>query len=185
MERGVFRGNLEEQQCAVFQRVLDGKRSSEIAQILQISTKDVEQTVRRTCRQLGVSNRMDAARAMAEHYKWTKHPRLNEGNRRSRPESESAREHRYTAANDRTTTNTQRNEIFHLQDGGNLGLASPSKTDNLDKKLGLSNFQSSLASSVYSRRILLMVILIVSSTLALSALISAMQGFDTLASSWS
>lgn len=182
MERGVFRGNLEEKQCAVFQQVLEGKKSREIAQILQISTKEVEQTVRRTCNQLGVSNRMDAARAMAAHYGWTQHTRPNEGNRRSRPDCESTPEHPHTIGKGGATSSTQRDDIPHVQDVGGFEPMRSGRTAALGKSLSLFGLQSSETSLGHTRRILLIVVLIVGSTLALSALISAMQGFDKLVS---
>lgn len=170
MERGVFRGSLEEQQCAVFQQVLDGKTSREIAQILQISTKDVERIVRKTCQQLGVTNRKDAARAMAAHYRWNTKHCVD----RASPRSDPGRLHP-----------AQRNDVSCINDAGSFNATHSHQTVKAKQLSDLFGLESSGWASSSFRRVLLLTILVLGSSLALSALISAMQGFETLVSSWS
>jgi DNA-binding CsgD family transcriptional regulator len=184
MERGVFRGNLEEKQCAVFQQVLEGKRSREIAEFLQISTKEVEQIVRRTCNQLGTRSRMDAARAMAAHYRWTEHPQLEECDQRSMANSQSAVARTRGAAKDGKTASAQRNDINYLQDVGSLAPSRSGRNDTFEKHFNFIGLQSIINSSSHGRRMLLILVLVVGSTLALSVLISAMQGLNNLTASW-
>ena len=184
MERGVFRGNLDEEQCAVFQQIHDGKTGREIAQSLQISPTDVEKIVRRTCRQLGVTSRMHAARTMAAHYRWEAQPRLNEIDRRSGPAGQFAGERSHAAATDRKTAKKQLNDIPCLQDVGSFEAIEPIRTDIWSNLLDLFSIQTVKAASDHGRRLILIAILVVGSTLALSALVSAMQGFDRLVSSW-
>jgi DNA-binding CsgD family transcriptional regulator len=183
MERGVFRGNLEEKQCAVFRHVLDGKKGREIAQALQISTKEVEQIVRRTCNQLGARSRMDAARAMAAHYRWTASPQLNDGNRRSITDSESAVARPDGVTKKAQASSTQQNRTPYLQNVGSFTPLRAGNADSLGKYVTLFRLDENQNSSGHGRRILLIMILVVGSTLALSVLISAMQGFNNLVSS--
>jgi DNA-binding CsgD family transcriptional regulator len=184
MERGVFRGKLDEEQCVVFQQILDGKTGREIAQSLQINPIDIEKIVRRTCRQLGVTSRMKAARTMAAHYRWETQPRLNEIDQRSGPGWQFAGERSHTTAIDRKTAKKQFNDISSLQDVGSHEAMRPSRNDVWGKFLDLFIIQSNKLASGHGRRLILIAIIVVGSTLALSALVSAMQGFDRLVSSW-
>jgi DNA-binding CsgD family transcriptional regulator len=184
MERGVFRGHLEEKQCAVFQQVLSGKKSREIAQTLQMSTKEVEQIVRRTCNQLGARTRIDAARAMAAHYRWTANPHLSESDRRSMPDSDSPVVRAKGVAKDGKTGSVQRNDLPYLLNDRSFSFVRSGRIDSLGSLLNFFGLEPNENSSGHGRRILLILALIVGSTLALSALISAMQGLNTLTSSW-
>jgi DNA-binding CsgD family transcriptional regulator len=183
MERGVFRGNLDAEQCAVFQQILNGKTSREIAQNLQISPKDIEKIVRRTCRQLGVTGRMHAACIMAAHFRWETHPRHNETDRRSRLAGQFAGERSHAAVTDRKTARNQLNDTFYLQDVGIFEAKDPIQSSIWRKWLDFFCTKSDKLASGHGRRLMLIALLVVSSTLALSALVSAMQGFDKLMSS--
>lgn len=183
MERGMFRGNLDEKQCAIFQQVLVGKKGREIALHLQISPTEVEKIVRRTCRQLGVKSRMEAARAMSAHYRWKTQARLNEVDRRSGPGRQFAVVRRHTGAKIGKAANESKSDISCLQDIGSFNAVGRERLDVWGRLLDLFGTEASEIANGYSKRILLIALLIVSSTLALSALVSAMQGFDVLMSS--
>jgi DNA-binding CsgD family transcriptional regulator len=170
MERGVFRGSLEEKQCAVFKQVLDGKHSREIAQILQISVKDVDGIIRKTCQQLGAKNRKDAARAMAAHYRWNTQHNVS---------------HQIPRASSGVVSVDRNNDGRGLHDVGSLNADQRVKMTNSIDLPELFGALLNAVTSSYFKRTLLFVVLVVGSSIALGALVSAMQGFNMLVSSWS
>lgn len=182
MERGVFRGNLDEKQRAVFQQVLEGKKGREIAQSLQISPTEVEKIVRRTCHQLGVTSRMDAARKMAAHYRWTTQSRLNEVDRRSGPARQFAGVRRHNGATVGKAANEAKTDVSCLQDISSFNAMRPDRFEIWGRFLDLFGTEANEVANGHFKRILLIALLVVGSTMALSALVSAMQGFDVLMS---
>jgi hypothetical protein len=182
MLRGVFRGNLNDEQCSIFKLIWNGKTGCEVAAALAMDPAHVERIVRRTCRQIGAAGRHDAARMIGSHFDW----------KRSVPIPAAARKadiiNHFGTEQRRFTTETVQNprEIparsAYVQDVGRHQSSQDDEPDILSEIAVLFKIPKILNASVHVQRILLIATLVVSSTLALSALVSAMQGFEVLMS---
>lgn len=181
MYRGIFRGDLDDEQRAVFALILGGKTGREIAANLGVAPSRIEGIVRKTCRQLDTSSRHDAARIVARHLDWKTSPppavvRAND-DRQS--------DHFGTGSHDLATKmvltkreHSARSE--YVRDAGNQAPTQGKHAGAYNEIAERFSISKLLAASPLMRCVLLIAVLIASFSLALSALVSAMQGFDVL-----
>lgn len=181
MGSGIFRGELDDEQCAIFAQILDGKTGRDIAAALGAAPARIEATVRKTCRQLDVSSRHEAARIIANHYGWTPvlptSPGHANGHRRN---SRYCRESGHPTSKMVQTEREHSSRSGYVRDVGNQAFDKAEHAGVYSEVAGRISFSKVVAASPTMQRVLLMALLIASCALALGALISAMQGFDTL-----
>jgi DNA-binding CsgD family transcriptional regulator len=183
MERGIFRGALDENQRRIFEHVLAGRTGREIATALGMQPAMVERIVRKTCRQLGSDGRRHAAQIIASHYGQTSHPMPTA--RRPSP----ARVNHYGSdfagigAGTAQTEREHSERSLYVQDVGSQKPFEAQATDLFDEITGFSGVEKSIEAFPYPKRILLIILVVIGSTLALSALVPVMQGFDKLMTS--
>jgi DNA-binding CsgD family transcriptional regulator len=180
MERGIFRGLLDDEQRDIFSLISAGKSTRGIAETLGLPTERVEAVVRKTCRQLGVDTRKAAARVLATHYGWKMDPAIAAGQARPRMAGHFGSE---LADNATKTEQTEREHVTnpsYVENVGKKGSLLSLNLDKLGKEARRTDVTKQKNGMPFLQRILLIALLIASCSLALSALISAMQGFETL-----
>jgi hypothetical protein len=183
MQRGVFRGILDEQQRAIFRQIWEGKSSRAAAAAIGTSPEEFERIVRRTCQQLGTRSRREAALIIATHNCWG--PPAIAG---QRPHSSQHIGHfganigQLSTRMDETERE-QPNRSSYVRDADNDHPAGTEAAGTFDESVRLLDRSKIFDAPVYVQRILLLVLIIIGSALTLSALVSAMQGFDRLMSS--
>jgi DNA-binding CsgD family transcriptional regulator len=181
MGSGIFRGELDDEQRAIFAQILDGKTGLDIAAVLGTTPTRVEAVIRKTCRQLDAPSRREAAQMISCHYGWKQIPPILSAQSNVRRDGG-----RYGAENEHFTTKMAQTEHEHrsrsgyVRDVGNQGLVKDDDAGAYNEVAGRISISKVLAASPTTQRVLLMALLIASSALALSALVAAMQGFDTL-----
>lgn len=181
MERGVFRGELDDEQRSVFAHILDGRTGRDIAAVLGATPARIEAIVRKTCRQLDASSRHEAARTIARHYGWKPIPPTLPAHANARRRG--GHHGTQNSLLKSTMVQTEREHSAcsgYVRDVGNQDLNRDEDAGVYNEVAGRISFSKILAGSSTTQRVLLMALLIASSALALSALVSAMQGFDTL-----
>jgi DNA-binding CsgD family transcriptional regulator len=178
---GIFRGDLDNEQRTIFALILDGKTVRDIADVLGAAPARIEATVRKTCRQLDVSSRHEAAQIIANHYGWSSVPPKSLGYANGR-----RRNRRYGTESGHPTSKTVQTKREHsphsvyVRDVGKQGFDKAEDTGVYSEVAGRISISKFLAASSAMQRLLLIALLVASCALALSALISAMQGFDIL-----
>ncbi|WP_426164685.1 hypothetical protein [Sandarakinorhabdus sp. DWP1-3-1] len=181
MERGIFRGELDQEQRTIFAQILDGKTGREIAASLGTTPCRVERIVRNTRRQLDASSRHDAARIIARHLDWKTGPAVPfVGCDDGRQSHQYGKDSHRSAAKTVQTEREQSPFSGYVSDAGNPIVDQGNNTgaySEIARGLDISEF---LTASPVTRRLLLMAVLVASSSLTLGALISALQGLDML-----
>lgn len=180
MNRGIFRGELDGDQRAIFAQILNGKTGRQIAADLGVTSARVEGIVRKTCRQLDAPNRRDAARMIGSHYGWISNHPIPFARVDHRYGHHDGAGDQFPAAKTVPTEREQYRRSGYDRDVGNQVLDKDEVTDVYSEVAGRSSISKLVAASSTTQRVLLIALLIASSTLALSALVSAMQGFDVL-----
>lgn len=181
MGRGVFRGELDEEQRAIFALMVAGKTRREIALSLGAAPDRVEAVIRRTCRQLDTTSRLDAVRMIASHYGWTPvPPPQSDSSRSHKPRSRNATDDHQFASNMVQAQREQTARSSYVRNVGNEVREGDDNTGVYGEVMGRITNSKIVAASSTTQRVLLIALLITSSALALSALISVMQGFDKL-----
>jgi DNA-binding CsgD family transcriptional regulator len=178
---GIFRGELDDEQRAVFAQILNGKTGRDIATILGATPTRIEAIVRKTCRQLGASNRHEAARTIAGHYGWKPIPPIEFAHLNGRKHGS-----HYRTENGNSSAKmaqTEREQIFCSGYVCDVGIQGPERDKDAgvySEVAGRISNSKIIAASPTMQCVLVMSALIASCALALSTLVSAMQGFDTL-----
>lgn len=181
MESGVFRGELDDEQRAIFAQILHGKTGRDIAAVLGATPTRVEAIIRKTCRQLDAPNRQEAARIIACHYGWKQIPPiLSAHSNLSRDRGRYGTENDHVSAKMAQTEREHHARSGYVRDVGNQALDKDDGSGVYNEVAGRISVSKIVAASPTMQRVLLMALLMASSALALSALVSAMQGFDTL-----
>ncbi|WP_353218021.1 hypothetical protein [Sandarakinorhabdus sp.] len=173
----VFRGVLDDQQLAVFKQIAAYKTGSEAAAALRIKPAEVERVVRRTCGQLGVTRRRDAAAIIARHYGWPEHG--TPGQRFHQNGANCAK-----MASEPAPALREESEKYSY--GKNVGSFHATQEQNMDKSSNLASLKIALSkASAMDLSIILRrsAILLISMMLALGAIASLLQGYDAIISS--
>lgn len=181
MESRIFRGELDDEQRAVFAHILNGKKGRDIAASLGTTQPRVEAIVRKTCRQLDASSRNEAARIIANHYGWKQIPAIT----LAYSSSSGANGHYgakigHLAATMAQTEREHQSCSGYVRDVGNQAPDKGKDPGAYNEVAGRFSFSKIMAASSTMQRLLLTALLIASCALALGTLVSAMQGFDTL-----
>lgn len=181
LERGIFRGLLDDEQRAIFAQILNGRTGREIAADLGITPARIEGVVRRTCRQLDAKGRRGAALIIANHYGWkTGQPTATGSGKIAMGSNRSDADTVYHAAKMVQTEREHPSGSVYVRDVGSRVFEKDKYSDAFDETAGRFSILKILAASPNMQRVLLMALLIASSALALGALVSAMQGLDVL-----
>lgn len=173
----MFRGQLIDEQVDVFRHVLDGKTSIQIAALLGCAPEHVDRVVRRTCRQLNVSGRKQAALAIATHLGWD----VPSASRR-RVVQEIASFSAGSIPTEMERTEREQRELPRYLGSAGKRTSRPGATRPADEIEAVHDWRVLLAHPIYGR-VLLLAMVIAASALALSTLVSALLGFERLVSS--
>ena len=181
MERGIFRGQLDDERRAIFIQILNRKTGREASAELGITPKRLESIVRNTCRQLDARSRYEAAFIMANHYGRKVGQSGGVGNDKSTVgSSRFGTGIFYNPAKTAQTEHEHLSSSVYVRDVGNRVFEENKISDAFNEITGRFSVLRILAASSIVQRVSLLALLIASSALALSALVSAMQGFDVL-----
>lgn len=183
MERGVFRGSLDDEQRIVFSHVLNGKSGREIAAILGVEPPHVERVVRKTIRQLGTQNRLQAAIVIANHCNLSIDRQTPASSRQSSVINHNGSDSGGISAKSVRTGSAHSSDGRYVRDVDSNGFAEPGAGNILGEIARFFSSAKSNSSLDYLGRILLVAIIVLCSTLALSALVATMQGFNKLINS--
>lgn len=183
MDRGVFRGALCDEQQKVFALIWNGKTSREISALLALSPSKVDQTVRKTCRQLHARDRQDAALIIARHYHWKPNDDQRVQVRAPKNPHWVGQETPPIATRMVANENAIKNSQVYLHHIGDERPILDQRSGRFGRNLGQFLRLNSKETPAYIRTILIIGLLLVCSAFALSGLISAMQGFNVLITS--
>lgn len=183
MERGVFRGHLDDEQRIVFAHVLDGKSGREIAAALQMTPGRVEHIVRKTCRQLGADGRKDAARIIANQSDNRHHTSRDSLSRIAASINHNGADFSGVATKAVPTASDRQINGAYVRDVGGNASSQVDTVNILDEIAGMFGRLKPFDAVPLEQRILLIAFVVLCSTIALSALVSTLQGFDKLTGS--
>lgn len=170
---------MNDQQISIFSLVLNGQTSRDIANQLNLEHTHVERVIRDTRKQLGVRNRHQAAMIIANRHGWpagqaAKHIQAGKPNSHFGPRAGKIAADMVNTKHEQAPCNSYVHDVE--SHNFNMGMAC-GIIDEIRILKGITTF---FDTSQIMQRFLQISLIIFSSALALSALISAMQGFDLL-----
>jgi hypothetical protein len=170
---------VHDQQISIFSLVLTGRTSRDIATQLNLELIHVERIIRVTRQQLGVRNRQQAALIIAKRHGWPAEQAANHlqaGMQTSHFGSRTGK----IAADMVNTTHEQSPRDRYVRDVEGHTFNMVMASGITDEIRIMKSIRTYFNTSQTMQRILQISLILFSSALALSALISAMQGFDVL-----